>query len=132
MGGISDEDVLTFASAADWEAWLQANGSRCRGAWLVIARKGRRVPGLTIDEALDAALCHGWIDSHRRARDADTFLQRYSPRRRRSPWSRLNVERAEALIRAGRMRASGAAELAAAQAEGRWTAGQGRCVRWSP
>jgi uncharacterized protein YdeI (YjbR/CyaY-like superfamily) len=92
------------------------------GIWLLIAKKGSDRVSVTIGDALDVALCYGWIDSQRRAHDADHYLQRYSRRRPGSPWSKLNVERVEALTDAGRMRAPGLAEVAAAQADGRWAA----------
>jgi uncharacterized protein YdeI (YjbR/CyaY-like superfamily) len=79
-----------------------------------------RQEGLTISDALDVALCYGWIDSQRKSYDADYYLQRYSARRPGSPWSRLNVERVEALTDAGRMRPPGLDEVAAAKADGRW------------
>ncbi|WP_433663108.1 YdeI/OmpD-associated family protein [Nocardia sp. CA-128927] len=77
----------------------------------------------TIGEALDVALCYGWIDSHRKGLDEQHYLQRYSPRRAKSPWSQLNVAKAEALIAAGRMREPGLAAIRAAEADGRWAAG---------
>ncbi|WP_433062592.1 YdeI/OmpD-associated family protein [Dactylosporangium sp. CS-033363] len=104
--------------APTFDAWLSETTER--EVWLVLARKGQ--PGLTATEALDVALCHGWIDSHRRRHDDRHFLQRYSPRRPASPWSQVNVERAEHLEAAGRMRTGGDAELATARADGRWSA----------
>jgi uncharacterized protein YdeI (YjbR/CyaY-like superfamily) len=112
--------ALTFADAGEFDAWLCGAGATGREAWLVVARKGH--PGLTADEAGDVAIGHGWIDSHRKGLNTTQFLQRYSPRRRGSPWSRVNVERAEALAREGRMRAGGRAQIAAAKADGRWAA----------
>jgi uncharacterized protein YdeI (YjbR/CyaY-like superfamily) len=115
-------EILIFGDAALWEAWLAEHGATRPEAWLKIARKGADQVSVTPSEALDVALCYGWIDSQRRAHDETSFLQRYSPRRRGSPWSRVNVERAEALIAAGRMRAPGLAEIEAARADGRWEA----------
>ncbi|MFK4731057.1 YdeI/OmpD-associated family protein [Agromyces mediolanus] len=112
-------DLLHFDDAAEWEAWLERNGDAGE-AWLRIAKKGR--PGLAISDALDVALCFGWIDSVRRGNDDGSFAQRYSPRRAGSPWSHVNVERAEALEAAGRMRPGGLAQLASARADGRWDA----------
>ncbi|WP_106399160.1 YdeI/OmpD-associated family protein [Actinocorallia populi] len=111
---------MHFADAAEWESWLAAHHEDEGGAWLKIAKKGSGAASLTIVEALEVALCHGWIDSHRKAYDDRFFLQRYSRRRKGSPWSRVNVERVEALTAAGRMRPPGLAEVAAAQADGRW------------
>jgi uncharacterized protein YdeI (YjbR/CyaY-like superfamily) len=109
---------LHFATADDVDAWLCGPGSAEPEAWLVVARKGHA--GLTADEAGDVALCHGWIDSHRKRLNEHQFLQRYSPRRSGSPWSQMNVDRAESLMAAGRMRPRGHAEVAAARADGRW------------
>jgi uncharacterized protein YdeI (YjbR/CyaY-like superfamily) len=88
--------------------------------WIRIARKSAGRASVTADEADEVALCYGWIDSHRRAGDDVWFLQRFSPRRRRSPWSRINAARVEALTAAGRMRPAGLAAVAAAKADGRW------------
>ncbi|MBG0816456.1 YdeI family protein [Planomonospora sp. ID82291] len=112
--------MMRFADAAQWESWLAVHHATEGEAWLEIARKGSGEELVAIGEALEVALCYGWIDSHRRSCDERRFLQRYSPRRRRSPWSRVNVERVEALTAAGRMRPPGLAEVAAAQADGRW------------
>ncbi|MEV6558023.1 hypothetical protein AB0M22_20075 [Nocardia sp. NPDC051756] len=113
-----------FSNAAQWESWLADRHDDATDVWLVIAKKGAE--GLTIGEALDVALCFGWIDSHRKALDEQHFLQRYSPRRAKSPWSQLNVTKAEALIAAGRMRKPGFAAIEAAAADGRWTAAKAR------
>lgn len=116
--------MMHFSDAAQWESWLAEHHEDEGGVWLKIAKKGSAVTSVTIEQALQVALCYGWIDSHRKSYDEHCFLQRYSRRRKRSPWSRLNVERVEALIAAGRMRAPGLAEVAAAQADSRWTAGR--------
>jgi uncharacterized protein YdeI (YjbR/CyaY-like superfamily) len=114
--------MMHFQDAAAWDAWLAAHHGSADGVWLKIAKKGAPVTSLRIGEALEVALCHGWIDSHRKALDEHFYLQRYSRRRAGGPWSRINVERAEALIAAGRMRPSGMAEIEAARADGRWDA----------
>jgi uncharacterized protein YdeI (YjbR/CyaY-like superfamily) len=119
---LSDAEVLACTDAAQWESWLADHHGKSSGIWLLIAKKGSDQVSVTISDALDIALCYGWIDSQRKGRDANYYLQRYSPRRPGSPWSRLNVERVEALIEAGRMRAPGLAEVAAAQGDGRWAA----------
>jgi len=115
-------DVLACADVAEWESWLADHHGQSSGIWLLIAKTGSDRVSVTISDALDVALCYGWIDSQRRSHDADHYLQRYSPRRPGSAWSRLNVERVEALIDAGRMRAPGLEQVAAAQADGRWAA----------
>lgn len=123
---IDDAEILTLADAAGWEAWLADHHDRSSGVWLLIAKKGSARTSVTIREALDVALCYGWIDSQPRGHDADRYLQRYSPRRPRSPWSKLNADRAEALIAAGRMRPPGLARIEAAKADGRWAAATSR------
>ncbi|MEU9838398.1 YdeI/OmpD-associated family protein [Actinomadura sp. NPDC048032] len=114
--------MMHFADAAEWEAWLAEHHESGDGAWLKIAKKGSDAASVTITQALEIALCYGWIDSHRRTHDERFYLQRYSRRRKGGSWSRKNVERVEALTAAGRMRPPGLAEVAAAQADGRWAA----------
>lgn len=111
---------LEFPDGHAWDAWLTQHHDTAGEAWLRIGRKHAEVDLISIHEALDGALCHGWIDGVRHAFDEVSFLQRYSPRRPRTAWSRVNVERAEALEAAGRMRPGGLAQLAAARADGRW------------
>lgn len=114
--------MMHFHDAAGWETWLADHHEATGDAWLRIARKGSPVTSITIEDALQVALCYGWIDSQRRRFDEHSYLQRYSRRHRGSPWSLLNVERVEALTAAGRMRPAGLAEVAAARADGRWDA----------
>ncbi|MEV7971963.1 YdeI/OmpD-associated family protein [Cellulomonas sp. NPDC089187] len=112
---------LILPDAAAWRAWLDAHESDSDGVWLVLAKKGTTDPTrLLVTEALDEALCSGWIDGQRKGRDATTFLQRYTPRRPRSLWSARNVQYIARLTEQGRMRPRGLAEVAAAQADGRW------------
>jgi uncharacterized protein YdeI (YjbR/CyaY-like superfamily) len=115
-------EVLEFPDAAGWESWLAVQHGVRADAWLRIAKRHSGIALLTIAEALDVALCYGWIDGQRRAHDDVSFLQRYSRRRPRSSWSKVNVEKVEALMTAGRMRPTGLAEVAAAKADGRWEA----------
>jgi uncharacterized protein YdeI (YjbR/CyaY-like superfamily) len=115
-------EVIECATAADWESWLAGHHAAREGVWLKIAKKGSARRSVTPAEATEVALCYGWIDSHRKTGDLEHFLQRYSPRRPHSSWSRINAERAAALIAAGRMRASGLAQVEAAKADGRWEA----------
>ncbi len=114
--------VIAFRDAADFEAWLDAHVDRRAGVWLKIAKKASGRPSLTADEAVDLGLCYGWISGQRKSCDEDYYLQKYVPRRPRSRWSQVNVARAEELIAAGRMQASGLAEVEAAKADGRWAA----------
>ena len=107
-----------FRDVAAFEAWLEKNHASADEVWLVIAKKHAK--GLHITDALDAALCFGWIDGHRRSHDDDTFLQRYSPRRAGSSWSKINVDKVAVLEAAGRMRKPGIAEVERAKSDGRW------------
>jgi uncharacterized protein YdeI (YjbR/CyaY-like superfamily) len=113
---------LTFASAAEWEAWLEANHDSSEGAWLKIAKKGSGVASVTNAEALDIGLCFGWINGRREALNDDYYLQRYTRRRPGGKWSRINVEKVAELTEAGRMRPAGFAEVERAKADGRWDA----------
>ncbi|NUS93632.1 MAG: hypothetical protein HOQ36_14710 [Nocardia sp.] len=115
-------DPVTFATAAEYEQWLTTHHDSATEIWLKIAKKNAPSATVTITEALDVSLCYGWIDSHRRSLDAGHYLQRYSPRRRKSPWSQINRGKAEILIAAGRMRKPGYAAITTAQADGRWPA----------
>ncbi|WP_436501469.1 YdeI/OmpD-associated family protein [Actinokineospora sp. HUAS TT18] len=114
------EPTITCRDAAEWESWLSANHDSQTGVWLKIAKKHSGVASVTITEALDGALCFGWIDGQRRALDSQYYLQRYCPRRPKGTWSQVNVAKVEALTAAGRMRPSGLAEVSAAKADGRW------------
>jgi uncharacterized protein YdeI (YjbR/CyaY-like superfamily) len=118
---VADPPELTVADAAQWRAWLDANESTSDGVWLVLAKKGTTEPtSLTYAEALDEALCSGWIDGRKQSRDAATFRQHFTPRRARSMWSTRNVDIVARLIETGRMRSRGDDEIARAQADGRW------------
>jgi uncharacterized protein YdeI (YjbR/CyaY-like superfamily) len=115
-------EVLAFPDAAAWESWLARHHGRQAGVWLKLAKKGSGIPSVTSDELVDIGLCWGWISGQRRSLDASFHLQRYVPRRPRSLWSRVNVDKVEVLLAAGRMREPGLAEVRAAQADGRWDA----------
>jgi uncharacterized protein YdeI (YjbR/CyaY-like superfamily) len=117
-----DLPVLHYPSRAEWAAWLGEHHRTAAGAWLRIAKKGSGRESVTHPEALDDALCHGWIDGQRRACDESSFLQRFTPRTSRSIWSKINRARVEALITDGRVRPAGLAEVERARADGRWAA----------
>jgi uncharacterized protein YdeI (YjbR/CyaY-like superfamily) len=117
-----DLPILAFASAAEMEEWLEANHVGSEGIWLKIGKKGSGIASVTYAEALELALCFGWIDSQKRGFDERFFLQRFTPRRPGGKWSRINREKAEALIAFGAMRPAGLAEVEAAKADGRWDA----------
>lgn len=113
--------VLTVPDAVAWRAWLDEHEGEPDGVWLVLAKRGTTAPTtLTYAEALDEALCSGWIDGQKRGGDAATFLQRFTPRRARSLWSARNVEHVARLVEEGRMRPRGQVEVDRAQADGRW------------
>jgi uncharacterized protein YdeI (YjbR/CyaY-like superfamily) len=119
----SEPRELIVADAEAWRAWLAQNHSEQTGVWLVLAKKGTSEPtSLSYDEALDDALCHGWIDGQIRRRDERTFRQRFTPRRARSPWSQRNVGIVARLLEQGRMHAAGLDAVASAKADGRWDA----------
>jgi uncharacterized protein YdeI (YjbR/CyaY-like superfamily) len=112
--------VLAFADAAAIHAWLERHGACSAGFWLRLFKKGSGVASVSKAEAVDAALCHGWIDGLMNPYDETSWLIRFTKRRARSKWSVINRERAEALIGEGRMRPAGLAEVEAAKADGRW------------
>jgi uncharacterized protein YdeI (YjbR/CyaY-like superfamily) len=114
--------VLLFAAPPDFEAWLEQNHADSDGFWLKIAKKGSGEVSISYAEGLELALCFGWIDSQKRGHDEKFFLQRFTPRRPRGRWSRINRDKAEALIAAKAMRPAGMAEVDAAKADGRWKA----------
>jgi uncharacterized protein YdeI (YjbR/CyaY-like superfamily) len=118
----AEGETLRFASSAAWRAWLEANHDTSPGVWLMIAKKGSDTKTVTYDSAVDEALCFGWIDGQKARHDDDAFLQRFTRRTKRSPWSRINTERATRLMNQKRMRAAGAREVEAAKADGRWDA----------
>jgi uncharacterized protein YdeI (YjbR/CyaY-like superfamily) len=113
--------VIAFDDAGAWERWLVAHAD-AKGLWLKIAKKGAGVATVSYAEALDVALCHGWIDGQKRSFDERYFLQRFTPRRAKSLWSKINIGHVERLIAAGRMRDGGLREIEAAKADGRWDA----------
>lgn len=120
---LADTPELLVRNAAAWRAWLRKHHSGSGGVWLVLARKGTTIPtGLTHDEALDEALCHGWIDGQGRGRDKLTTFLRFTPRRQRSVWSKRNTVIIERLLSEGRMHHAGIAEVERAKADGRWEA----------
>jgi uncharacterized protein YdeI (YjbR/CyaY-like superfamily) len=122
-GGVTlptDLPVLGFADQPALEEWLEAEHASAPGLYVKLAKKGAGVPSVTYAELVESALCFGWIDGRSNRLDDRFYLQRITPRRSRSVWSQKNVEAAEALIRAGRMRPAGLAAVEAARADGRW------------
>ncbi|MCS0498743.1 YdeI/OmpD-associated family protein [Protaetiibacter mangrovi] len=121
MSSFAEKPILPFTDWREWEAFL-ADDPPAEGVRVKILKKNASVPGITRQEALDVALCFGWIDGQAGAFDADYSLQAYTPRRSRSPWSQINREHVERLIAEGRMRPGGQAEIDRAKADGRWDA----------
>ncbi len=114
---------LIVRDASEWRKWLGAHHSDSHGVWLVVARKGTGGPTrLSYDEALEAALAHGWIDGQAKGRDDSTYRLRFTRRRRRSAWSKRNTVIADRLMSEGRMHAAGIAEIERAKTDGRWQA----------
>ena len=114
--------TLFFASPAEWEEWLEKNHALSEGIWIKIAKKDADIESVRYPEVLESALCFGWIDARREALDGHHFLQRFTSRRPRSKWSRINRETAERLIAQRRMRPAGLTEVERAKADGRWEA----------
>ena len=118
-----DLPELMVADAAKWRTWLRSNHSKSQGVWLVLAKKGTRHPTtLSYDDALEEAICFGWIDGQLGRRDAATFRRRFTPRKPRSAWSQRNVAIVEMLTAAGRMQPPGDDEVRRAKGDGRWEA----------
>jgi uncharacterized protein YdeI (YjbR/CyaY-like superfamily) len=116
------EEIRLFADQRAWAAWLDKNYGRADGIWLRLAKKNSRLQSLTYGEALEVALCHGWIDGQKRPESDDAWLQRFARRSPKSIWSKINREKAEALIESRRIKPAGLAAIAAAKKDGRWDA----------
>jgi uncharacterized protein YdeI (YjbR/CyaY-like superfamily) len=122
MDALDGVEVRAFPDAAAWESWLADNHGLQAGVWLLLAKKGSGIASVAAEEVVDIGLCYGWVSGPRKSLDDRWFLQKYVPRRPKSLWSRVNVEKVELLLATGRMRAPGIAEVQAAQADGRWAA----------
>lgn len=114
--------ILPFVSQAGFTNWLAENHDKSDGLWLKLAKKGTNVPSITYDEAVETSLCYGWIDSQKKGFDESFWLQRFTPRKPRSIWSRDNREKAEELIASGQMHPAGLAAIEQAKQNGRWQA----------
>jgi uncharacterized protein YdeI (YjbR/CyaY-like superfamily) len=115
--------VLPFETEQAFEAWLEAHHADTPGLWVKFAKKGRGIASISFPEAVQVAMCFGWVDSKMRSVDDDYYVLRYQPRRTRSNWSASSKDLAERLMADGRMRPSGLAQVEAAKADGRWDAG---------
>jgi uncharacterized protein YdeI (YjbR/CyaY-like superfamily) len=122
MTHVAGDETAFFEGPEAFEAWLEAHGGASKGLWIRMARKQTGIPSLDWKRAVEVALCFGWIDGQSRRIDDQWFLQRFTPRRPKSTWSKINREKVEALTTAGRMRPAGLAEVARAKADGRWDA----------
>lgn len=117
---MNDDPRLQFASSRDFDSWLDEHAASSDGIWLELAKKDATVSTLGYSEAIEVALCHGWIDGQKRAHDDEIWLQRFTRRTARSRWSRINRDKATALIEQGRMKPAGRAAIEQARADGRW------------
>jgi uncharacterized protein YdeI (YjbR/CyaY-like superfamily) len=120
--GKDGKPVLAFASQAEWEAWLDAEHGGSDGVWVKFAKKGSGMETVVYAEAVDVALCYGWIDSQVARLDERFYLQKFTPRRSRSKWSRINRDKIEELTKQGRMKPAGLEQVELAKADGRWEA----------
>jgi uncharacterized protein YdeI (YjbR/CyaY-like superfamily) len=120
--GKADTSIRLFAVRADWAAWLEKNHRKSEGLWLRLAKKGSGLRSISYAEALEIALCYGWIDGQKRGESEQAWLQRFLPRSAKSIWSKINREKALALIASGRMKAAGLDAVGTAKKDGRWDA----------
>ena len=118
----TDLPILPFANIKKWTAWLAKHHGKSAGLWLKLAKKNSGIPSVTYEEALEAALCYGWIDGQKGSFDGQFWLQKFTPRGPKSIWSKINTEKAERLIKSGAMQPAGFKVIEAAKADGRWDA----------
>ncbi len=122
LNSVTDLPILPFERQKDWAVWLAKNHATSTGLWLKLARKASGIQSVTYDEALEVALCYGWIDGQRKSHDETSFLQRFTPRGPKSIWSKINTEKAQRLIESGRMKPAGLKAIESAKQDGRWDA----------
>jgi uncharacterized protein YdeI (YjbR/CyaY-like superfamily) len=115
-----DNEIRLFGTSTAWEIWLENNHRQSPGVWLRLAKKGSDLRSLTYAEALEVALCYGWIDGQKRGESDQAWLQRFLPRSAKSIWSKINRQKARALIAKGKMKPAGLAAIRAAKTCGRW------------
>jgi uncharacterized protein YdeI (YjbR/CyaY-like superfamily) len=114
--------IKPFASKTKWVEWLARQHDKSTGVWLKLAKKDSGIKSVTYEEALDVALCYGWIDGQKKGFDDKYWLQKFTPRGKKSIWSKINTEKAERLIASGEMKPAGLAAIEAAKQDGRWDA----------
>jgi len=114
--------IISFATQQDWEAWLKEHHTASTGMWLKIAKKDTGIPSLSYAEAVESALCYGWIDGQKASCDEQYWLQKFTPRGPKSLWSKVNCDKATALLASGRMQPAGIRQVELAKADGRWEA----------
>lgn len=119
---LADLPILLFQSLREWEDWLDAHHAQPQGVWLKLAKKGAPAPSVSYADALDAALCYGWIDAQKKSYDDTFWLQKFTPRRPRSVWSKVNTDKVMLLIESGKMTPAGQRKVDAAKQDGRWDA----------
>lgn len=119
---MSELSVVPFANQKKWTDWLAKQHDKSAGVWLKLAKKDSGIPSITYEEALDVALCYGWIDGQKKGFDNKYWLQKFTPRGAKSIWSKINTEKAERLIASGEMKPAGLKVIEAAKADGRWDA----------
>jgi uncharacterized protein YdeI (YjbR/CyaY-like superfamily) len=112
--------VIALESPEAWEKWLKANHLASPGVWLQLAKKASGIPSVTYAEAIETALCYGWIDGQKQSHNAEAWLQKFTPRGRKSIWSKINCEKALALVKSGKMKPAGLTEVNRAKQDGRW------------
>jgi uncharacterized protein YdeI (YjbR/CyaY-like superfamily) len=118
----SELPIILFDTPAAWATWLEENGAGAKGLWVRLAKKASGIPSIDYTQAVEVALCYGWIDGLKKSYDEKTWLQKFTPRTPKSIWSKINREKAQALIDSGKMRPAGLAAVEAAQRDGRWDA----------
>lgn len=122
METLFDIPIMAFKDQDEWRNWLSENHTNESGVWIKIAKKATGIPTVDHAQALDEALCYGWIDGQRRGHDESYFLQKFTPRQKQSLWSKVNIGKVETLIADGRMQKPGYREIKKAKADGRWDA----------
>ncbi len=117
-----NQPTVSFTSQEEWSKWLKDNYDTSNGVWIRFYKKSSGLQTFNCPQALEEALCYGWIDGQRKSNDKDSFLQKYTPRRKRSVWSKINTQHIEKLTKLGRMKPSGLLEVECAKSDGRWDA----------